>query len=372
MNDILGKFKGIASIMLAAGLAVSVAQAQTTPPALPAGVQDVVKLTQAGLSEDVILSQVKNAGASYNLSTDQLIYLSKSGVSQNVIKALMTTGASSAAVAPAPVAVPVAPSAPIAQPAPTYVAPPPGAPPVAGPATVVTPGVNYDSFHTQLAPYGTWVEEPGYGPCWRPTVAAFDLNWHPYGDEGHWVYTDEGWYWQSDYPWGGVAFHYGRWFRDSVGWVWLPGYDYAPAWVSWRRGDTYCGWAPLPPGAVFRAGVGLEFGGRLAVDADFGLGVGAFVFVGYDHFWDHNLRGFFWPHDRAEFAFRHAVVLNGYHFDHGRFMVEGLGRDHIARYTHRDVRVEAPGIHVGIGFGDHGGDHGDHGGRGFHDDRHDH
>src|SRR5580698_8121688 len=71
---------------IAAGcwLSASAVHAQTaaaTPPPLPAGVQDVLKLSQAGLSEDVILSQIKNANTSYNLNVDQLIYLSKSGVS---------------------------------------------------------------------------------------------------------------------------------------------------------------------------------------------------------------------------------------------------------------------------------------------------
>jgi YD repeat-containing protein len=31
---------------------------------------------------------------------------------------------------------------------------------------------------------------------------------------------------------------------------------------------------------------------------------------------------------------------NGYRVDHGRFVIEGLGHDHIAALTHRDVRVE--------------------------------
>jgi hypothetical protein len=45
--------------------------AQTTPLTLPVGVQDVVKLVQAGLGEDVVLAHIKNMGASYTLSADQ-------------------------------------------------------------------------------------------------------------------------------------------------------------------------------------------------------------------------------------------------------------------------------------------------------------
>ena len=69
---------------------------------------------------------------------------------------------------------------------------------------------------------------------------------------GHWVYTDEwGWYWVSDDDeddWGWVTYHYGRWaFDRRLGWFWVPGDEWAPAWVDWRYGGDYVGWAPLPP-----------------------------------------------------------------------------------------------------------------------------
>src|SRR5258708_38365811 len=78
-------------------------QAEARVPPLPSRVQDVVKLTKAGLSEDVILSQVKSAGVTYNLTADQLIYLTGQGVSQNVIKALIQ-GDGSQPSAPPPAA----------------------------------------------------------------------------------------------------------------------------------------------------------------------------------------------------------------------------------------------------------------------------
>lgn len=314
------------------------ARAQNAVPNLPPGVSDVVKLTKAGLSEDVILAQVKNAGVGYSLNADQLIYLSQAGVSQNVIKALIANAPASPASAMAnnPPPQPYTPPG-----APPTAAPPPLAPPP-GDATVPAGAPSYDTFHAELSPYGTWVQEAGYGWCWRPTVASFDVNWRPYADAGHWIYTDAGWSWESDYPWGGIAFHYGRWHRDNLGWVWMPGYDWAPAWVAWRHTDGYLGWAPLPPAAVFRAGVGLEFGGHLALDVDFGLAPDAFVFVDYGHFWDRDLHGFFLPRDRADLIFRRSVVVNGYRMDHGRFIVEGLGRDRVAMVTHHEVRLEAP------------------------------
>jgi hypothetical protein len=205
-----------------------------------------------------------------------------------------------------------------------------------------------DSFRAQLTPYGTWMDMPGYGLCWRPSQAATDPYWRPYCDQGHWLYTADGWFWQSDYPWGDIVFHYGRWYRDSFGWIWVPGYDWAPAWVCWRKTDAYCGWAPLPPGAAFRAGVGLWFNGRLAVNVDFGLGVELFTFVPYNHFWDHNLHGYILPRERVTIVFGHSVVMNGYRVDHGRFVVEGLGREHMATLTHHDIRVEVVPAHGGV------------------------
>ena len=292
---------------------------------LPPGVQDVVKMVKAGISEDVILAQIQHNAAYYNLSSDQIIYLHDQGVTQGEIKALMGSGGSPA---------PVSSAAPIA--------PPPGGEPpvVTAPMTPVAGSPSLDSFRGELAPYGTWIEVPGYGLCWRPNAEDANPDWRPYFDQGHWSYTADGWAWDSDYPWGDVAFHYGRWLRNGMGWVWVPGYDWAPAWVCWRHADGFCGWAPLPPGAVFKAGVGLWFGGHAAVDIDFGLRPEAFTFVAYDHFLDHNLHPFLLPRARFDLVFRHSVIMNGYRFDHGRFIVEGFGRDHIAAWTHHDVRVE--------------------------------
>ncbi len=105
--------------------------------------------------------------------------------------------------------------------------------------------VSFETFHQGLAPYGQWLTVGAYGPVWRPNVAA---GWRPYY-YGHWVWTDEGWLWVSDEPWGWGPYHYGRWVFDaSYGWLWVPGYQWAPAWVSWRFSGDVVGWAPLAPG----------------------------------------------------------------------------------------------------------------------------
>jgi hypothetical protein len=103
-------------------------------------------------------------------------------------------------------------------------------------------------FDAPLAARGTWITVGTYGRCWRPAGVA--VSWRPYC-EGHWVWTDCGWYWESDEPWAWACYHYGYWIYDSAyGWVWLPGVEWGPAWVSWRVGGGYIGWAPLPPPRV--------------------------------------------------------------------------------------------------------------------------
>ena len=104
-------------------------------------------------------------------------------------------------------------------------------------------------FRTALEPYGTFQRVARWGDVWVPNNVP--RNWRPY-TVGRWVQSnDYGWYWDSDQSeaaWGWVTFHYGRWvWTDEVGWAWIPGRDWGPAWVDWRRGSRYVGWAPLPP-----------------------------------------------------------------------------------------------------------------------------
>lgn len=122
-------------------------------------------------------------------------------------------------------------------------------------------------FYTPLSSCGSWVVVGSYGRCWRPAGVAVD--WRPYCD-GSWVWTDCGWYWASDEPWAWACYHYGYWVYDSTyGWIWMPGVEWAPAWVCWRYGGGFIGWAPMSPPGVF-------FSHR-PVDS-------AFVFVDNHHF----------------------------------------------------------------------------------------
>jgi hypothetical protein len=213
---------------------------------------DVVRMAEAGIDENVILAFITNSTSTFNPGSDQIIYLNDLGISGQVItvmiqhdQALIAAGAAAATASTVP-----APSSPptdlsvAEQSAPGYIAPEQEAQPAV---------VNYNYFYDSLSPYGTWANLDGYGWCWQPTVTVIQAGWSPYCDHGQWFYSDLGWYWQSDYSWGAIAFHYGRWFcHPRWGWCWWPDLVWGPAWVTWRYSDDYCGWAPLAPATYFQ------------------------------------------------------------------------------------------------------------------------
>jgi hypothetical protein len=108
-------------------------------------------------------------------------------------------------------------------------------------------GISFQVFYDELAPYGDWVSDARYGYIWLPAVSR---DFHPYGTDGHWIMTEYGNTWVSYYDWGWAPFHYGRWTFDNFyrAWAWIPDYEWGPAWVNWRTGSGYYGWAPLGPG----------------------------------------------------------------------------------------------------------------------------
>jgi hypothetical protein len=108
--------------------------------------------------------------------------------------------------------------------------------------------VSTEAFEGTLSPYGEWIMGGRFGRVWRPYRTMVGADFRPYLTGGHWVYTDYGWTFESDYSWGWAPFHYGRWMMDDYyGWVWVPGTVWGPAWVDWRFGGGYVGWVPLAP-----------------------------------------------------------------------------------------------------------------------------
>jgi len=143
--------------------------------------------------------------------------------------------------------------------------------------------VSVDFFYNNLSG-GSWIEVGDYGYCWQPDVAVGNSDWRPYAD-GYWAYTNVGWTWVSYEDFGWATYHYGRWAHlADLGWVWVPGRDedleWGPAWVSWRTGDQYIGWAPLPPTAepIYE---GRDITGHVDVEFDIGPAYYNFVDVRY-------------------------------------------------------------------------------------------
>ena len=154
--------------------------------------------------------------------------------------------------------------------------------------------VSVDYFYENLSG-GNWIDVEGYGYGWQPDIAVNDQSWRPYAD-GYWAYTDEGWTWVSYEDFGWATYHYGRWANLSdFGWVWFPGedLDWGPAWVSWRTGGDYVGWAPLPP-----RGPGIVYEGRPIgpqVDIEFDIGPEYYNFCEVRYIGEPVLRNYIAP-----------------------------------------------------------------------------
>jgi hypothetical protein len=104
--------------------------------------------------------------------------------------------------------------------------------------------VSVNFSFSELNDYGEWVHIGGYGKAWRPYA---DHGWRPFY-YGRWEWTNDGWMWDSDEPFGWIVCHYGNWyFDDDFGWVWIPGYEWAPARVEWHVTNDEIGWMPLFP-----------------------------------------------------------------------------------------------------------------------------
>src|SRR5947208_2865842 len=131
--------------------------------------------------------------------------------------------------------------------------------------------VSIDFFYNNLSG-GNWIEVGGYGYGWQPDIAVSDPNWRPYAD-GYWAYTDYGWTWISYEDFGWATYNYGRWANlTDYGWIWFPGSDmeWGPAWVSWRTGGDYIGWAPIPPRGPDIVYEGQPIGGDVDITFDIG------------------------------------------------------------------------------------------------------
>jgi len=321
-------------------------------------------MAEAGTSEDVLVAYVKNSNSRYDLSADQILYLRDVGLTSPVITAMLnrdsdlkTQPQATPTPAPAPLFHPPPPSqpAPVTEPPPAPtgansapveapLTPPTNLDPslmqVPAPAYVSSPPVEVSYFYDSLSPYGTWVQLDGVGWCWQPRAVVVNHAWQPYCNSGHWVYTDAGWFWQSDYSWGWAPFHYGRWhLHEHCGWVWLPDRVWGPAWVTWRYERDHCGWAPLPPHADFDVHVGFRYNGvHVASGFDFGLHPAQFTFIALHDFNNHDYAHHRLPPTQVTQIYHHTTVINNYVVKNNTVVNQGIKVEHVQEATHTEIK----------------------------------
>lgn len=197
--------------------------------------------------------------------------------------------------------------------------------------------LNISFFYDNLAPHGNWIKHAEFGWVFQPKVVVQTKTWKPYFNDGHWVWTDLGWYWQSDLPFAWATFHYGRWHFDKEHtWVWVPDVVWAPAWVVWRESPKFYGWAPMPVGVTIADG-GFTFNGRrVEANFDFGLQADYFAFVPADRFLSANLSTVAVAPDKA-FAETRAVN-NAYKFENNVVINNGIPVQQVAQTTKQEIK----------------------------------
>jgi hypothetical protein len=211
------------------------------------------------------------------------------------------------------------------------------------------PTASYDTFYNQLDRYGDWRETSDYGYVWQPRQAQ-SRTWRPYTD-GHWVYTDAGWTWVSQEPFGWATYHYGRWTRlRNIGWVWVPGDEWAPAWVSWRKSNDYVGWAPLPPEARFDRGTGIHNWS----DGYYDVGPDQYSFVETKQFGAPRLENAVIPSERNVTIVNQTTNVTNITYNNTTIVNQGPSYDEIRTQTQQPIerlRLERE-VNININVGE--------------------
>ncbi|MEJ5994022.1 DUF6600 domain-containing protein [Pedobacter sp. Du54] len=187
--------------------------------------------------------------------------------------------------------------------------------------------VSLQSFYDELSPYGQWIKDPQYGYVWRPDVDQEEFR--PYYTNGRWVMTEYGNTWVSNYDWGWAPFHYGRWVYNRYNnWIWIPDTVWGPAWVSWRSGGGYYGWAPLGPSISI--GINIGRGGYRIPDM-------CWNFIPYNNIYYNSYPRYYGNRNRI--YIQNTVIINNTYVRNNRTYYTGPRADDIRRATNQRVTV---------------------------------
>jgi len=176
----------------------------------PPGVEDVLKLSRAKISDDITVAFIQNSGHRFNLTASEIVYLRKEGVSDRLLAAMLNQQSRSAATAT------------------------PAAPQPAAPAPASSPNVGNAQSIVSSPPQPTVVYQtaPAYAPAQTETV---------------YVVQDSAPYYYGSYPYYGYgypAFSVGFGFGTGCGYGYggyyggYGGYYYGN---GYRGGGYYCG-----------------------------------------------------------------------------------------------------------------------------------
>ena len=196
--------------------------------------------------------------------------------------------------------------------------------------------ISIDFFYDNIGDGGNWIEAGEYGYCWQPSVAVSNRSWRPYSD-GYWAYTDVGWTWVSYEDFGWATYHYGRWLRlRGRGWVWVPGRDWGPAWVSWRTGGDYVGWAPLPPRRAGEYWDEKPISAR--VDLEFDIGPAYYNFIDVRYIGEPVLRERIFAADRNVTYVNQTVNVTNITYTNSTVYNYGPDYNTLSRYSTRPIQ----------------------------------
>ena len=162
------------------------AAADAAPVKLPYGVEDVLKLSRAQVSEDVILTFIHNSGTIYNLAPNDIVYLRNEGVSDHVISAMLDQRTNVPAETAAQTAPP---SAPATAPAPVY--------PDANAAAAAQAQAQYAPAYTQPAPVYVQPDTASAPASTLYVIPDSSSGYNPYYYGGY------------PYYYGGYPYYYG-------------------------------------------------------------------------------------------------------------------------------------------------------------------
>ena len=95
--------------------------AQTAPVQMSYGVSQIIQLSKAKVNDNTIVNYIRNSGSSYGMDASQIVYLKQQGVSDTVINTMLNQPRPAAQAAPQPVYPAASSTAPVVQPAVTYV-----------------------------------------------------------------------------------------------------------------------------------------------------------------------------------------------------------------------------------------------------------